>query len=138
MASTGSKSVLGLRETIPIIPIPHFSQILLFSPRTQLTCIFEGQPFKTMPFPIKTRVIWVLGSHGWLMIPICHRASYKILDDMDPIHNQGFGTGRCRIHIEGHDVNRSDVLKEKTMACFFLGQNQPTTKLIVSNKHLLS
>ena len=30
-------------------------------PRTQLTSIFEGQPSKTGPFPIKTRVIWVLG-----------------------------------------------------------------------------
>ncbi len=26
-----------------------------------MTSIFEGQPPKTKPFPIKTRVIWVLG-----------------------------------------------------------------------------
>ena len=30
-------------------------------PRTQLASIFEGQPSKTRPFPIKTRVIWVPG-----------------------------------------------------------------------------
>ena len=30
-------------------------------PRTQLISIFEGEPSKTRPFPIKTRVIWVLG-----------------------------------------------------------------------------
>ena len=30
-------------------------------PGTQMTSIFEGQPPKTRPFPIKTRVIWVPG-----------------------------------------------------------------------------
>ena len=30
-----------------------------FVPRTQMTPIFEGQPSKRRPFPIKTRVIWV-------------------------------------------------------------------------------
>ena len=39
---------------------PH----LLYIPRTQLTSIFEGQPSKTRPFPIKTRVIWVLGIYS--------------------------------------------------------------------------
>ena len=34
-----------------------------FLPRTQLTPIFEGQPSKTRPCSIKTRVIWVLGIH---------------------------------------------------------------------------
>ena len=34
-------------------------------PRTQRTSIFEGQPSKTRPFPIKTRVIWVLGILYW-------------------------------------------------------------------------
>ena len=33
----------------------------VYKPRTQMTSIFEGQPSKTRPFPIKTRVIWVLG-----------------------------------------------------------------------------
>ena len=28
-------------------------------PRAPMTSIFEGQPFKTRPFPIKTTVIWV-------------------------------------------------------------------------------
>ena len=32
------------------------------TPRTHLTCIFEGQPSKTRPFPIKTRVICVPGT----------------------------------------------------------------------------
>ena len=31
-------------------------------PGTQMTSIFEGQPHKTRPFPIKTRVIWVPGT----------------------------------------------------------------------------
>ena len=35
--------------------------IYIYIPRTQLTSIFEGQPFKTRPFPIKTRVVWVPG-----------------------------------------------------------------------------
>ena len=33
----------------------------IYIPRTQLSSIFEGQPSKTRPFSIKTRVIWVLG-----------------------------------------------------------------------------
>ena len=33
----------------------------VYKPRTQMTSIFKGQPSKTRPFPIKTRVIWVLG-----------------------------------------------------------------------------
>ena len=37
-------------------------------PRNQLTSIFEGQPSKTRPFPIQTRVIWVLGIYH-LRIP---------------------------------------------------------------------
>ena len=32
-----------------------------YIPGTELTSIFEGQPSKTRPFSIKTRVIWVLG-----------------------------------------------------------------------------
>ena len=32
-----------------------------YIPRAPMTPIFEGQPPKTRPFPIKTRVIWVLG-----------------------------------------------------------------------------
>ena len=43
-----------------------------YIPRTQLTSIFEGQPSKTRPFPIKTRVIWVLGTHS-LQIPIIQK-----------------------------------------------------------------
>ena len=38
-----------------------FSDIELYIPGTQMTSIFEGQPPKTRPFPIKTRVIWVPG-----------------------------------------------------------------------------
>ena len=38
----------------------------VYIPRTQLTSIFQGQPSKTRPFSIKTRVTWVLrqGSLG--------------------------------------------------------------------------
>ena len=43
--------------------IGKFAQIIL--PRSQMTSIFEGQPPKARPFPIKTRVICVLGSHDF-------------------------------------------------------------------------
>ena len=33
----------------------------LYVPGTQMTSVFEGQPPKTRPFPIKTMVIWVPG-----------------------------------------------------------------------------
>ena len=36
---------------------------MIYLPRTQLTSIFEGQPFKTRPFPSKTRVNWVPGTY---------------------------------------------------------------------------
>ena len=37
-----------------------------FGPRAgaQITSIFEGQPSKSRPFRIKTRIIWVLGMYG--------------------------------------------------------------------------
>ena len=40
---------------------------IYYVPGTLMTSIFEGQPPKTRPFPIKTRVIWVLGLYmfGW-------------------------------------------------------------------------
>ena len=37
--------------------------IYIYIPGTQMTSIFAGQPSKTRPFSIKTRVIWVLGIH---------------------------------------------------------------------------
>jgi len=39
----------------------HRIGIYEYIPRTQLTSIFQGQPSKTRPFSIKTRVILVLG-----------------------------------------------------------------------------
>ena len=39
-----------------------------------LTSIFEGQPPKTRPFPIKTRVIWVLGLYMYLSFSVFHQA----------------------------------------------------------------
>ncbi len=53
--------VKSLRKTIHFAYclIPPASNIGI--PGTQMTSIFEGQPPKTRPFPIKTRVIWVLG-----------------------------------------------------------------------------
>ena len=42
----------------------------IYMSRTQLTSIFEGQPSKTRPFPIKTRVIWVLGIYIYIHIHI--------------------------------------------------------------------
>ena len=41
-------------------------ELYIYIPRTQLTSIFEGQPFKTRPFSIKTRVIWVLGIYIYI------------------------------------------------------------------------
>ena len=40
--------------------------IYIYIPGTQMTSIFEGQPPKTRPFPIKTRVIWVPGIYTTL------------------------------------------------------------------------
>ena len=40
----------------------------IWLPRTQMTSIFKGQPSKTRPFPIKTRVIWVLGCSRYIYI----------------------------------------------------------------------
>ncbi len=37
-------------------------------PGAQMTSIFEGQPPKTRPFPIKTRVIWVPGIYIYIYI----------------------------------------------------------------------
>ena len=39
-------------------------------PGAQMTSIFEGQPPKTRPFPIKTRVIWVPGIYIYIHILI--------------------------------------------------------------------
>ena len=60
-----------LVENILIIYI--YILIYIYIPRTRLTSIFEGQPSKTRPFPIKTRVIWVLGIYNiyYIYIYIC-------------------------------------------------------------------
>ena len=39
----------------------NWPNIYIYIPGTQMTSIFEGQPPKKRPFPIKTRVIWVPG-----------------------------------------------------------------------------
>ena len=44
----------------------YIYNILLYIPRAPMTSILEGQPPKTRPFPIKTRVIWVLGIYNGL------------------------------------------------------------------------
>ena len=49
-----------------------YLQMWYYIPGTQLTSIFEGQPSKTRPFPIKTRVCWVLGIYIYGMILIFH------------------------------------------------------------------
>ena len=41
--------------------------IYIYIPRTCLSSIFEGQPYKTRPFSIKTRIIWVLGIYNNLL-----------------------------------------------------------------------
>ena len=54
------------------------TQMYVYTPRTPMTSIFEGQPSKTRPLPTKTRVILVPGiyqSHGSVMgqpIPTSH------------------------------------------------------------------
>ncbi len=52
---------IGTRTEIEALHID-----ILCIPRTQLTSIFEGQPSKTRPNWIKTRVIWVLGIHIYI------------------------------------------------------------------------
>ena len=49
-----------------------YLQMWYYIPGTQLTSIFEGQPSKTRPFPIKTRVCWVLGIYIWPDIDISY------------------------------------------------------------------
>ena len=46
--------------------------IYIYIPGTQMTSIFEGQPPKTRPFPIKTRVIWVPGIYIYVDIVFFH------------------------------------------------------------------
>ena len=36
-------------------------------PRAPMTSIFEDQPLKTRPFPIKTRIIWFLGIYIYIV-----------------------------------------------------------------------
>ena len=48
----------------------YWSNLELYIPGTQRTSVFEAQPAKTMPFPIKTRVIWVPGMHICIYIYI--------------------------------------------------------------------
>ena len=40
----------------------------IYIPGTQMTSIFEGQPPKTRPFPIKTRVSWVPGIYIYIYL----------------------------------------------------------------------
>ena len=49
-----------------------------YVPGTQMTSIFEGQPTKTRPFPIKTRVIWVPGWKWKIIRLACWVYSRKI------------------------------------------------------------
>ena len=58
---------LFFRHTGAFVPIPSFSacsNIKSLGIGPQMTSIFEGQPPKTRPFPIKTRVTWVPGVHN--------------------------------------------------------------------------
>ena len=41
--------------------------VYIYIPRTQLTSIFEGQPSKTRPFAIKTRVMRFLVIYIYIM-----------------------------------------------------------------------
>ena len=52
---------------------------------TQLTSIFEGQPSKTRPCSIKTRVIWVLAKYEYIYIYICTQV-YTL--DLPPIQEE--------------------------------------------------
>ena len=81
---------------------PKSYAVTVWLPRTPMTSIFEGQPPKTRPFPIKTRVIWVLGSD-------CSNANfpekprYSLLRRMAPLPGENLRTecvfflGRWRV-----------------------------------------
>ena len=58
----------SLKKRFHIFVVTGQSQRDLYIPGTQMTSIFEGQSFKTRPFPSKTRVIWVLGIHIYIYI----------------------------------------------------------------------
>ena len=62
---------------------PYFLVTYIYIPRTQLTSIFEDHPPKTRPFPIKTRVIWVLGIYTCIYIYTQYRN--ERFSSIDPI-----------------------------------------------------
>ena len=57
------------------VPTLFTNYIWLYIPRTQLTSIFESQPSKTLPFPIKPRAMWVPGIHT-LKLSHIHRNQF--------------------------------------------------------------
>ena len=58
----------------------------IYIPRAQITSIFEGQPSKTRPFPIKSRVIWVLGIYIYMPTFSCFL--WVNIAYMDPMGDQ--------------------------------------------------
>ena len=57
---------LSFQSPLPSKALHHnnvycMTYCIYYIPGTQMTSMFEGQPPKTRPFPIKTRVIWVPG-----------------------------------------------------------------------------
>ena len=60
----------------------------MYIPRTQMASIFEGQPLKTRPFPIKTRVIWVLGIYIYIHIYIYVGRFFTENPAAEPLHKQ--------------------------------------------------
>ena len=54
-------------------------RVYIYIPRAQIISIFEGQPSKTRPFPIKTRgPIWVLGIYVCLHEQLIFMGEYLL------------------------------------------------------------
>ena len=64
-----------------------------------MTSIFEGQPHKTRPFPIKTRIIWVPGTKG-----LFHRPYNKDPVIKQPVFNGVFWDRKTDLGF-CHDLN---------------------------------
>ncbi len=61
-------------------PIYHY----IYIPRAQMTSIFEGQPPKTKPFPIKAGVIWVPGMYIYKSL-FTYTRCFQVVNSFGPI-----------------------------------------------------
>ena len=88
------------------ISLSLYIYIYRYVPRTQLTFILEGQPSKTRPFSIKTRVIWVLC--------ISHVHKGRKQQPKKKEHTQGFPWARMIFWMKAPKKNEKCVWNTNT------------------------